>query len=212
MNYWLIILVMVVIGASTISAAYAHTTVEVGKYSFEVGWGIEPPVVGIRNDFVIAITESPSEGVKTGITNAFRNIDATAKFGGVSKKLDINSDPRPGHYFSPVIPTKLGSISIEFKGELNGVPVDVDIPIEDVESTAVLDFPPRGASSDLAVSGLKNAMTALQKDVNDIQSRIGNVKEGSNLDAGPAYDFAVFGMALGAAGVILAVVAMVKRK
>lgn len=212
MNYYLPILSILILGGGIVSLAYAHTTVEVGQYSIEVGWGIEPPVVGIRNNFVFEITQSPSEGVKTGITNAFKNLQATAKFGGVTKKLEINSDPRPGHYYTPVIPTKLGSISIEFQGEINGVPVNVDIPVEDVESTSVLDFPPRGASSDLAVSGLKNAMTSLQKDVNEIQSKVGNVKEGSSLDVGPAYDFAVFGLSLGAAGVILAVIALVKRK
>ena len=35
---------------------------------------------------------------------------------------------------------------------------------------------------------------------------------GSNLNVGPAYDFAVFGLSLGAAGVILAIIAMLKRK
>ena len=33
-----------------IAPSFAHTTVEVGEYKIEVGWGIEPPVVGIRND------------------------------------------------------------------------------------------------------------------------------------------------------------------
>ena len=35
-----------------VSQAFAHTTVEVEPYEIEVGWGIEPPVVGFRNDFV----------------------------------------------------------------------------------------------------------------------------------------------------------------
>ena len=73
----------------------------------------------------------------------FKNLDATAKFGGVTKELDINSDPRPGHYFSNVIPTKTGSISILLSGEIDGTPVQIEIPVEDVETTAVLDFPPR---------------------------------------------------------------------
>lgn len=211
MNYCIPVLFTLLLTGS-VSLAYAHTTVEVGPYSIEAGWGIEPPVVGIRNDFVFEITESPSEGVKMGITNAFKNLEATAKFGGVSKKLDINSDPRPGHYLTPVIPTSLGSISIEFQGEINGVLVDVDIPVEDVESTAVLDFPPRSSSSDQDVSAMKNALSSLQKDVIEIESKVGNVKEGSTLNVGPAYDFAVLGLSLGAAGVILAIIAMIKRK
>jgi hypothetical protein len=111
-----------------VSQAFAHTTVEIEPYEIEVGWGVEPPVVGFRNDFVFDISE-PGEtaGLKVGIKNAFKNLEVTAKFGGVTKILDIGSDPRPGHYFSHVIPTKTGSYSIQLKGEINGVSIDVSV-------------------------------------------------------------------------------------
>ena len=193
------------------SQAFAHTTVEVKPYEIELGWGIEPPIVGYRNDFVFEISEpGDNPGVKVGVINAFKNLQATAKFGGVTKVLDIGSDPRPGHYLSHVIPTKTGTISVHLTGDINGVPVDVDIPVEDVESTAVLDFPPSsGSSSDQDVSSLKNAISNLQRDVLEIQSGSGiEVKS----DSGTAYDFAVFGLSLGAAAIILAIIALVKRK
>lgn len=190
MNYLIAVVSALILGGGLFSTAFAHTTVEVGPYSIEVGWGIEPPVVGIRNDFVFEISESPSEGVKAGVKNAFKNLEATVKFGGVTKKLDINSDPKAGHYHSPVIPTKTGSMSMLVQGKINDVDVDVEIPIEDVESTAVLDFPPTtGSSSDQDVASLKNAMSALQKDVS-------NLKSGEGIDVvatgGQAYDFAIF--------------------
>ena len=196
--------------ASLVSQTFAHTTVEVEPYEIEVGWGIEPPIVGIRNDFVFDISEpGDNPGVKVGIKNAFKNLDVTAKFGGVTKVLDIGSDPRPGHYFSHVIPTKTGSYSIQIEGEINGVPVNVDIPIEDVESTAVLDFPPTsGSSSDQDVASLKSAVSSLQQEVSEIKS-------GSGIEVSPegtAYDFAVLGLSIAAAAIILAVIALVKRK
>ena len=90
--------------------SFAHTTVHVEPYEIEAGWGIEPPVVGIRNDLVFKITEAgETEGTRKGVTSVFKNTDATVMFGGASKKIDINSDPRPGYYFSPIIPTKTGS-------------------------------------------------------------------------------------------------------
>ena len=211
-KYLLLVLIGFFIVGGSLSAAYAHTTVEVGPYEIEVGWGTEPPVVGFRNTFVFEISESPAEGVKSGVKNAFKNLDATVKFGGVSKKLDINADPRAGHFFSPVIPTKTGSMSVLVQGQINDVTVDVDIPIEDVESTTILDFPPSSGSSNQDVSALKNAMSSLQKDVVEIKSTLGGVSSGSDLNAGPAYDFAILGLSLGAAGVILAIIAMVKRK
>jgi len=193
-----------------VSQTFAHNTIEIEPYVIEVGWGTEPPVVGFRNDFVFEISEPGDNlGVKVGIKNAFKNIEATAKFGGVTKVLDISSDSRPGQYFSHVIPTKTGSYSIQFKGEINGVPVDVEIPVEDVESTAVLDFPPTsGSSSDQDVSALKGAVSSLQKDVSAIKS--GSIVEVSS--EGAAYDFAILGLSIAAAAIILAVIALVKRK
>ena len=59
----------------SIPAAAAHTTVSVDQYDIEVGWGIEPPIVGLRNDFVIHISEPGDvKGVSSGVKNAFRNI------------------------------------------------------------------------------------------------------------------------------------------
>ncbi len=197
------------------STTFAHQTIEVDKYEIEVGWGIEPPVVGFRNDFVFEISEpGETEGVKSGVKNAFKNLEAIAKFGGVTKKLDINSDPRLGHYFSSVIPTRTGSFTILLKGEINGVPVDVEIPLEDVESTAVLDFPPTsGSSSDQDVAALKNSLSSIQKDVTNLKSKLGGVDiDSGEFSVESAYNFAVFGLSLGAAGVILAIIAMIKRK
>jgi len=190
-----------------VSQAFAHTTVEVEPYKIEVGWGVEPPVVGIRNDFVFKITEPGDAGSYKGVTNAFKSVEVTALFGGVSKKIDINSDPKIGYYFSPVIPTKTGTYVMDLKGEINGVPINVQIPVEDVESTAVLDFPQTsGSSSDQDVSSLKNAISSLQREVS-------SMNDGSeNVNGGTAYNFAIFGLSIAAAAIILAIVALIKRK
>jgi len=194
------------------SFAYAHTTIQVDPYEIEVGWQDEPPVVGILNAITIDIREPGDvEGVSTGVTNGFKKLEASVVSGGVSKVLDINTDPRPGHYYAKIIPTKTGSLQIELKGEINGVEIDTIIPIEDVESTSVLDFPPTSSSSSgQEVTALKNAVTSLQKDISSIKAQGSITSTGS--DRGATYNFAVFGLSLGAAGVILAIIAMVKRK
>ncbi len=73
-------------------------------------------------------------------------------------------------------------------------------------------LPPKTDSSSGDTAGLKNALSALQKDVSSLKSNLGGIDASSNLNVGPAYDFAVFGLSLGAAGVILAIIAMLKRK
>jgi len=206
------ILAFLILG-SAFSVAYGHKTVNVEQYEIVVGWGIEPPIVGLRNSVTFEINEVESENVKAGVTNAFKNLQAIAKSGGITKTLDINSDPRAGHYFSDIIPTRTGTIEIDLKGEINGIAVDVSVPVEDVENTAVLDFPPTTSSSGQDVSALKNAMSSLQQDVSDIKSKIGDIDTGSaNFNVESAYNFGVFGLALGTAGVILAIIAMIKRK
>ena len=191
--------------------AYAHTTIQVDPYEIEVGWQDEPPVVGILNAITIDIREPGDvEGVSTGVINAFKKLDASVVSGGASKVLDINTDPRPGHYYAKIIPTKTGSLEVKLAGEINGVQINTIIPIEDVESTSVLDFPPTSTSSSgQEVTALKNAVTSLQQDISSIKAQ-GSTSTDS--DEGIAYNFAVFGISLGAAGVILAIIAMVRRK
>ena len=194
---------------------FAHTTIYVEQYEIEAGWGDEPPVVALPNTIVIEVAESgETEGLRIGVNSAFKSMTATLISGGATKVLDINSDPRPGHYYAKILPTKTGSISVKLVGELNGLPIDVVIPIEDVESQSLIEFPPTsGSSSAGEIGALKNALSSLQKDVSNIKSNVGDVSLTSGgVDIENAYNFAVFGLSLGAAGVILAIIAMLKRK
>ena len=189
--------------------SFAHSTVEVGQYDIELGWGIEPPVVGIRNDIILKIIEpGETEGSYKGVTNVFKNLEVIAMYGGATKKIDINSDPRPGYYFSPIIPTKTGSYFIDLKGEIHGTLVDIQIPIEDVESTSVLDFPLSSSEGPADLTALKNAISSLQQDVSKLKSSETSVSSNN----GAAYDFAIFGLSIAAAAIILAIISLVKRK
>ncbi|MEO2201897.1 MAG: hypothetical protein ABGW49_03630 [Nitrosopumilus sp.] len=192
-----------------IAPSFAHTTIHVEQYEIEAGWAIEPPVVGIRNDLVLKITEpGETEGSYKGVTSVFKATDVTILFGGATKKLDINSDVRPGYYFSSIIPTKTGTYMIELNGDIRGTLIDIKIPVEDVEPTAVLDFPPTSSEGTADIAALKNAISSLQQDVSKLQS--GETKVTSN--DGAAYDFAIFGLSIAAAAIILAIVALIKRK
>ena len=200
--------IALLISVGMLTPSYAHTTVEVEQYKIEAGWGIEPPIVGIRNDIVFKITESgETEGTYRGITSAFQNLEATVMYGGASKNMDINSDPKPGYYFSSIIPTKTGSYLVDLQGEIRGVIVDIQIPIEDVESTSVLDFPPTSSEGSADVSALKNAISSLQQDISKLKSG-----ETSTSNGGAAYDFAIFGLSIAVAAIILAIIALIKRK
>ncbi len=192
-----------------IAPSFAHTTVHVEQYEIEVGWAIEPPIVGIRNDLVFKITEpGETEGTHKGVTSVFKNTDATVMFGGATKKIEINSDPRPGYYFSSIIPTKTGSYMVELKGKITGTVLDIKIPVEDVEPTAILDFPATNSGGTADIDALKNAISSLQQDVSNLESG----KTSVSSDGGSAYDFAIFGLSIAAAAIVLAIIALIKRK
>ncbi len=200
--------IALLISVGMLTPSFAHTTVEVEQYKIEVGWSIEPPVVGIRNDIVVKITESgDSDGTYRGITSAFKNLEGTVMYGGATKTIDFSGDPKPGYYFSSIIPTKTGSYLMDLQGEIRDVTINVQIPIEDVESTSVLDFPPTSSEGSTDVSALKNAISSLQQDVSKLKSG-----ETSTSNGGAAYDFAIFGLSIAAAAIILAIIALIKRK
>ena len=118
-RYFLLLSVLLVSGF-VMSSAYAHTTIYIDKYEIEAGWGDEPPIVGLYNKIVVEVAESgEKEGLRTGVTSAFKGMTATLISGGATKELAINSDPRPGHYYAKILPTKTGSISVKLVGELN---------------------------------------------------------------------------------------------
>jgi len=206
------VLILLLLVASGLSSAYAHKTITVEKLEIEVGWQDEPPLVGLLNAITFEMNENTPDG-QSGIKNAFKNLVATIKSGGLEKTLDIDSDPQAGHYHSKIIPTRTGSLVIELKGNINGIPIDSEITIEDVEDKSLLAFPDTTGSSDQDVVALKNAMSGLQKEVTILKSKVSGLDTTlGNVSAETAYNFGIFGLSLGAAGVILAIVAMIKRK
>ena len=206
---------VILVSGFALPSAFAHTTIYIEQYEIEAGWGDEPPVVGLPNRIVVEVAESgEKEGLRTGVTSAFKSMTATLISGGAEKELDINSDPRPGHYYAKILPTKTGSMSVKLVGEFNGIQVDAVIPIEDVESQSLIEFPlTSGSSSAGEIGAVKNALSSLQKDVSNLKSNVGDVSlTAGGIDIQNAYNFGVFGLCLGAAGIIIAIVAMLRRK
>jgi len=191
--------------------AFAHKTVTVEQYEIEVGWREEPPLVGQQNAVFFSVTQDEGGGVKSGVVNAFKNLEAEVKSGSTTKQLDILSDVRVGNYYAKIIPTKTGSLTIVLKGTLNDIPVNEEVTIEDVESIDLLAFPPSGSTSDQDTPAIKNTLSVLQRDMAEVKAKIGNVQLSGNIPSS-SYDTGIFGIAIGTAGVILAVISMLKRK
>jgi hypothetical protein len=191
--------------------AFAHKTITVGQYEIEVGWRDEPPLAGQQNAIFFSITQDEGNGVKSGVVNAFKNLEAEVKSGSTTKQLDILSDVRAGNYYSKIIPTKTGSLTIILEGTVNEIPVNEEVTIEDVEGIDLLAFPPSGSSSGQDISAIKNALSTLQRDMADVKAKIAGGQSSESSITG-SYDVGIFGIAIGTAGVILAIISMLKRK
>lgn len=200
-----ILFTIMIIVISAASPAFAHKTVYVEQYEIEIGWKDEPPLVSQQNAIVFTITTQEGEGVSSGVTNAFKDLTATIKSGSAQKQLDVLSDAKVGHYYSKIIPTQTGSLVVELKGTINGITVNEQVQIEDVENINIIAFPPTDASGLPDLAKIKNTLGQLQQDV-------AQLSQGGSDNSGQSYDYAVFAMGLGAAGVILAVISLVKRK
>ena len=207
---FLLLSLPLVFGVSSVSA---HKTITVENLEIEVGWQQEPPLVGFMNTITFEINENTSDG-QSGVKNAFKSLQAIVKYGGLTKTLDIDSDTKAGNYHSKIIPTRTGSYVVVLKGDINGVAMDSEIQIEDVEDKALLAFPDTAGSSDQDVAALKSAMSGLQAEVASLKSKVSGIDTttSSDFNTEAAYNFAIFGLSLGAAGVILAIIAMIKRK
>jgi hypothetical protein len=189
---------------------YGHTTVNIEKYEIQVGWETEPPIVGIRNDLVLKIREhGETKGVFTGVTSAFKNLDAMIMYGGLTKKIDINSDPRAGYYFSPIIPTKTGTYSIDLKGKIGESQINVQIPVEDIESTAVLDFPLSAPSSNDDIKIIQNSVKLLQVKIDQIKSNSEGSSD-SNSNGNTSFGFTVIAIVLSVSAIMIGIVSRLK--
>ncbi len=213
--------VFFVLSAGLAAPSFAHTTISVDKYDIEAGWDVEPPIVGLRNSVILSVVERGEvEGQSTGVTHVFRGVEATIMFGGESKVAAFNPDNLPGHYLSPIIPTRTGTYLLQVQGDIRGTPVDIVIPIEDVEHTAALDFPPvtggaGGGGADAADTvAMKKAISSLQQDVSRLKSGEGMVPSGnsnSNNDAGGlSYNFAVMGLSMSAVAIVMGVISLTR--
>lgn len=169
-------------------AVLAHTSIEVGPYTLEVGWVDEPPLAGMKNAVFISITNKdtnqPVEGVST--------LEVTVSTGGKDRKLDVRplSEDKPGQYAADFIPTRRGTYTVKLSGKIESTDVTTTVDIEEVADANSLAFPDSQADA-----------SALQKSIDDLRGEVSSARS-----------FGVAGAALGAIGLVLAGVALGRKR
>ena len=137
-----LLIVGIVICSIYITDAFAHETVILGNFSITPGWEIEPPLVNQLNSIEINITRNEAEGNSVAVRNAFSELDASIKSGGLTKSLDFEpQEESAGLYRAAILPTQVGSYSLVLIGSIDGQTINSELSIEDVEDTAKFAFP-----------------------------------------------------------------------
>src|SRR5918996_301673 len=137
---------LLIVGATVcsicITDAFAHETFILGNFSITPGWEVEPPLVNQLNSIEINITQNEADGNSLAVRNAFSELDASIKSGGVTKSLDFEpQEESAGLYRAAILPTQIGSYSLVLIGSIEGQTINSELSIEDVEDTAKFAFP-----------------------------------------------------------------------
>lgn len=221
--------------------AYAHITKNFGNIQVEIGWGNEPPLVGLLNNAIVQVNQTSGKNTQTPVINALANMDIDVKYGGVTKPLDfVPSEDTEGLYNGQLIPTRPGTYSLVLNGTIQNQKINAEIPLDLVESTQKLNFPDAGGPSSGGIgttsSGVSNTAAAsnnigpqlqgivsqLANDIDSTKSSIDTLTK-SNADTqkaiqdlkatnGRLYMIAMSGIGAGVAGIVIAAAALTRRK
>ena len=154
---------------------YGHTEIKVGNYTMEAGWSNEPPLINNLNEIVISISENDSPA-----RNAMKDLIISINYGGINKKLNfIPSEESAGLYLADIIPSKLGTYSLNLKGAIGTQSINNDIQIEEVEDGKKLTFPISEGSTSLENIGkqITPIMKDLASQIEETKKEINSTKE-----------------------------------
>jgi len=142
---------------------YGHTEIQVGNYTIEAGWNIEPPLLSNLNEIVISVLENDNP-----VRNAMKDLSISVNYGGLSKNLNfIPSEEAAGQYVASIIPSQLGSYIINLKGMIGTQNINNDIQIEDIEDSKKLTFPPVTDGTGENMENIGKQLTPLMKDLSN---------------------------------------------
>ncbi len=136
--YWflaVLFLTLFGIGAAA-DTAQAHTRAEIGPYVAIVGWEIEPPIVGERNQIVVILHEG-----ETPVIGAEASLAAEVLYAGRSFRSNLIPTVTPGYYHIEILPTVRGQYSVRLFGTLGDMEIDEVVDPEPVFAAERLQFP-----------------------------------------------------------------------
>jgi hypothetical protein len=175
--------------------ASAHEEVFVGDYTLEIGWLVEPVLLGGTNGVFISVVNTQTEEPVDGI-NALQVAIST---GGETRDLELRSlgEDAPGQYAADFIPTVRGVYTVKLTGRIEEQGVDLEQQIEEV-----------GLAEDLQFPVVLPSLPELSSQVSDLTAQLAEAQA----RATTAQTLAFVGIVLGVVGAGLGVYGLVKQK
>ena len=196
---------------STLSIAHAHTIDSVGEYRLEIGWMNEPVVSGETNGIELFVSplepglELEDQEFKDGITGLEKTLKMQLVFKDEKITLSLDTDHNiPGKYYAFIDPTVPGFYQANILGKIKDTTISLSMHPPKVDERKYIEFP---ESSDVTLNQIIDAHTTIVGDINDLKESV-NKFEASN----QAINVGYAGVGLGIAGIIIASIALSKRK
>jgi len=224
--FLLLLATIVFLSPLSVKPADAHITKVFGNYLVQIGWDNEPVYTGLVNAVQVTIKKGSGDNAKP-VINALKDMQISVKYGGVTKSLDfLPSNTVDGQYHAALIPTRVGTYGLVFKGTVEGEAIDTEIALDDVNGIDALNFPSSsaGVSTDNSASmgqlstlanqltsdieEAKNNADAASKSVSNVVQSFQEIKDTTD----KLYMISMTGIGIGIAGIVIAVIAITRNK
>jgi hypothetical protein len=189
-----------VVVALSASPAAAHETRKVGDYEFVVGWYDEPAFAYQKNGPEVTITDARGRPVVKGV-----DLQVEIRFGDETRTAElepafvVGAFGEPGVYDTDIYPTRAGTWTFRISGNVEGNDVDETFTsgpdtFSDIRDPGEVAFP---------VEDPSNA---------ELTDLVEQARAESSDDASAAKTFGYVGLALAVVALIVAIIAVVRRR
>lgn len=225
--FCLVILFIISLSPLYLKSASAHISESFGQYIVQVGWNNEPALTNQMNAAQVTVVQGSDIETGKPVIDALANMTLLVKYGTITKTLYfLPSTTVNGQYLATLMPTQTGTYNVVLNGTIGNQPVNAEIPLDEVTDVGTVSFPETGSStggSDNAAisSQLGTIINELTGDIDDAKKSVNTAAQnydtaaksfqGMQDSVDRLYLISMTGIGIGSAGVLIAVVAIMRK-
>ena len=176
-------------------SALAHEEVTVGDYTLEIGWLIEPVLLGETNGVFLSVTHTETEEPVEGLAT----LQVAVATGGETRDLEMHplGEDAPGQYAADFIPTVRGTYTVKLTGAIEEQSVDLEQKIEEV-----------GLAEDYQFPVTLPSLPEMNQQIADLTAQLAEAQSRATM----AQTLAIVGVVIGAIGTGLGAFGLMRKK